>query len=700
MASPFRAPRKSAAPSRPAPTIPGSPRQSAEPPPSRQPSQPAEYAPAPPPQHPSGLDPSLLATLSALQRFSDEQSEEKNVIVPAAAGKFKKASKAEKPAPLHWLMQLPKEDLRGLAVYSPKCLQATKHLIRVFSYLDPEDLFRSAEVCRQWNVISEHDSLWIPHQANEAKRMERSLDNQRRRYVRMEKINLRVHVPAKSRNPKDFVVGVRKHSKLWSDQPMEFRGFWAKKAQENSRTAEVLKSQQDYLENDNYHTVGDIKCIIIDNGTAYIKAGFSAEMRPSLIVPSLLAHAFYEGKDGKDDAAWKGLPAMNTDEIGNIRLHPLGTFGTMVGPEVQKLACSSVPRDSKQKITRYRGSTLTIQEDTKETWDGWANMWGFIYNNLAVPGSKRERGVDPSQHPVLITQPILAPRFARERMSEILFEQFNVPAIHLAWAPIAAAYGADCLTGLCLDIGESCTQIVPIFEGTILEHAMKRVAHLSGAHMTALLSDSLDARAVKFFPGEPPAAKGYEDFFRQFQSTCIMRNIKENFARVSMDYMAELDNKDIVKEFTPNVPGAQSYTVKVGQEALDCGELFFAPKRILDDQDPSIVALPELVQQVVDSCPVDIRAGLLKNIMLSGGPSEMKGLIPRLEYEIKQLYKGTSVLAKSVEIKAVDDRQYRVWIGGAELARLGMGQRHVWLSRDLYDEHGAWALEKERDGEL
>jgi len=97
---------------------------------------------------------------------------------------------------------------------------------------------------------------------------------------------------------------------------------------------------------------------------------------------------------------------------------------------------------------------------------------------------------------------------------------------------------------------------------------------------------------------------------------------------------------------------------------------------------------------VVEKCPLDIRAPLLSKIILSGGGSDISGLVERLEVELKTIYKSTSLLAKAVVIKALPDRRHRVWIGSAELARLGMGDKHVWLSRDLYDEAGAWALEK------
>lgn len=39
---------------------------------------------------------------------------------------------------------------------------------------------------------------------------------------------------------------------------------------------------------------------------------------------------------------------------------------------------------------------------------------------------------DPAQHPVLVTEPAWKNEANRERMAEIMFEEFNVPAFYVA----------------------------------------------------------------------------------------------------------------------------------------------------------------------------------------------------------------------------------------------------------------------------
>lgn len=47
--------------------------------------------------------------------------------------------------------------------------------------------------------------------------------------------------------------------------------------------------------------------------------------------------------------------------------------------------------------------------------------------------------VDPSEHPVLLTEPSWNTPANRERMAEILFEEFNVPAFYVANTGVLSA---------------------------------------------------------------------------------------------------------------------------------------------------------------------------------------------------------------------------------------------------------------------
>lgn len=56
--------------------------------------------------------------------------------------------------------------------------------------------------------------------------------------------------------------------------------------------------------------------------------------------------------------------------------------------------------------------------------------------------------VDPTEHPVLMTEAPLNPKKNRERMMEILFETFQVPAMYVCVQAVLGLYATGRSTGL------------------------------------------------------------------------------------------------------------------------------------------------------------------------------------------------------------------------------------------------------------
>jgi len=66
----------------------------------------------------------------------------------------------------------------------------------------------------------------------------------------------------------------------------------------------------------------------------------------------------------------------------------------------------------------------------------------------------------------------LNPKLNREKMTEIMFDTFNVPSIFISIQAVLSLYSSGSTTGVVIDSGAGVTNTVPIYEGYALPHAI------------------------------------------------------------------------------------------------------------------------------------------------------------------------------------------------------------------------------------
>ena len=119
-----------------------------------------------------------------------------------------------------------------------------------------------------------------------------------------------------------------------------------------------------------------------------------------------------------------------------------------------------------------------IEHGVVKDWDDMEKVWYHaMYNELKI---------SPEEHPILMTEAPLNPKENREKMTQIMFEVFNVPCLYASTQTMLALYSNGRTSGIVCDAGDGVTHTVPIFEGYSIPHAIQRM-NLGGKDITLFM---------------------------------------------------------------------------------------------------------------------------------------------------------------------------------------------------------------------
>merc|ERR1711959_342095 len=186
--------------------------------------------------------------------------------------------------------------------------------------------------------------------------------------------------------------------------------------------------------------------IVVDNGSGMMKAGCSGEDAPKVTFSSVV-----------------GYPKQKTALVGTDKDYYIG-------------------EEAQQK----RGILLLkypLEHGIVQNWEDMEKVWRHTFDNelRMVVGDESEADEDCCG--VLLTEAPMNPKEDRERMTQIMFETFNVRRFYPAMGPVLPLYAAGRLSGVVVDCGESVSHTVPIYGGHALEYGIQR-SYLGGRDLS------------------------------------------------------------------------------------------------------------------------------------------------------------------------------------------------------------------------
>jgi len=197
------------------------------------------------------------------------------------------------------------------------------------------------------------------------------------------------------------------------------------------------------------------KPIVCDNGTGFVKTGYSGDNFPAFIFPSMI-----------------GRPLMRyEEEFKDVQLKDV-----MVGDECAK----------------YRAmldTSYPVENGAVRDWEGMRHVWDYTFYE--------KMKVDPKEHKILLTEPPLNPLSNQKQMLEQMLEHYQFDSAKVSIQAMLVLYAQGLLSGVVVDSGDGVTHIVPVWEGIVPPTLIKRL-NVAGRHITRQLIKLLQLRGYAF----------------------------------------------------------------------------------------------------------------------------------------------------------------------------------------------------------
>ena len=259
-----------------------------------------------------------------------------------------------------------------------------------------------------------------------------------------------------------------------------------------------------------------IHCVI-DNGSGYMKAGFSGEEAPKVMFPTMVGKTKVEG--------------------------------IYVGDEKKE----SIIGSEAEKKFGILDISYPIQGGTIVNWDEMERIWANTFYG--------ELKISPEEHNLLLSESPFITRKDREKMLEMMFETFNCASTYLVAQSVLAAYSVGKSTGISIDCGHTSLNFAPIYEGFLQRHCVQHIP-IAGKDINDILINLL--------------IKNGQVIDSKMQKQSIIK-AKESFCFLRHDNEDEIEKKKEEETKEWELPDKKKITIN--KERFQATEVIFDPKQ-------------------------------------------------------------------------------------------------------------------------
>lgn len=193
----------------------------------------------------------------------------------------------------------------------------------------------------------------------------------------------------------------------------------------------------------------EIGALVFDVGHYSLRVGYAQEDSPKAEIPAVVGVV----KDGSQTASLNA-EHLDVDEKKSDPSNITSTTDTKYYIDTNYL-----------HVARKGMETVSYMKDCMiDDWDLFEKVLDYTYAKCIQSESE--------YHPVLMSEAPWNVRAKRERLTELMFEKYNVPAFFLVKNAVLAAFANGRATGIVIDSGATHTSAVPVQDGFVLTQAI------------------------------------------------------------------------------------------------------------------------------------------------------------------------------------------------------------------------------------